>query len=205
MLLRGLRWGLAGALVAWTLLRLSGLERGWPLVPLLALTPWVAALALLTALAGAAFRCAVFALIAGACALVLAVAIAPRVIPNRAPEDAPGVRLRVLAANVGGVPQTASALRSLVLAYRPDIVSILELPPEVVRAYASAGIDDLLPHQVLEPRPGFSGTGLYSRIPLRVAPAPVGTRFAIAAGSASPAGAAPFEILRRPPARPHHA
>ena len=47
---------------------------------------------------------------------------------------------------------------------------------------------------MLEPRPGFSGTGLYSRIPLRVAPGPAGTRFAIAAASAAPEGAAPLEL-----------
>ena len=52
----------------------------------------------------------------------------------------------------------------------------------------------LLPHQVLRPRPGFSGTGLYSRIPLRAAPGPAGTRFAISAASAAPAGAAPLEL-----------
>ncbi len=39
-----LRWGLAGALVAWTLIRAFGLERGWPLVPLIAFTPHVAVL-----------------------------------------------------------------------------------------------------------------------------------------------------------------
>ena len=44
---RRLRWVLAGALVAWTLIRALGLERGWPLVPLLAFTPYVALLALL--------------------------------------------------------------------------------------------------------------------------------------------------------------
>ena len=49
MLLRRVRWGLAGALVAWTLIRAFGLERGWPLVPLFAFTPYVAVVALLVA------------------------------------------------------------------------------------------------------------------------------------------------------------
>ena len=111
MLLRGLRWGLAGALVAWTVIRLLGLERGWPLVPLLAFTPWVAALALVAAVIGAVLRRRLFALVAGACAFVLAVAIAPRLVPNRAPADAPGVRLRVLAANVGRRPRGGGRFR----------------------------------------------------------------------------------------------
>jgi endonuclease/exonuclease/phosphatase (EEP) superfamily protein YafD len=195
MLLRGLRWGLAGALVAWTVTRLLGLERGWPLVPLFALTPWIAALALLAAAIGAVLRQRVFTLVCLACALVLAVVIAPRVIPNRAPADADGVRLRVLAVNVAADPATAFSVAELIRRYRPDVVSVLELPPEVVRAYDGAGIDELMPHQVLEPRPGFAGTGLYSRIPLRVAPRPVNTLFAIAAASMAPAGAAPLEIF----------
>ena len=52
MLLRRLRWVLAGALVAWTLVRAFGLERGWPLVPLFAFTPYVALFALLVAARG---------------------------------------------------------------------------------------------------------------------------------------------------------
>ena len=194
MLLRGLRWGLAGALVAWTAVRVLGLDRGWPLVPLFAFTPWVAAIALVVAVVGVALRWRIFTLVCLACALVLAVAIAPRVIPNRAPEAAEGVRLRVLAVNVAGEPATAFSLRAQIRRYRPDVVSVLELPPEVVRAYEFAGIDELLPHRVLEPRPGFSGTGLYARIPLRPAPRPAGTEFAIAAASMAPEGAAPLEI-----------
>src|SRR3954452_11530387 len=107
MLLRAVRWGLAGVLVAWTLLRLLGLDRGWPIVPLLAFTPWVAALALVGAVAAVLFGRRLFALLVGACAVLLIVALAPRVIPNRAPPDANGVRLRVLAANVAGEEHAA--------------------------------------------------------------------------------------------------
>ena len=97
-----LRWGLAGVLVAWTLLRLLGLDLGWPVVPLLAFTPWVAALALVGAVAAALFGRKLFALAGGRLRALLIVALAPRVVPNRAPADAKGVRLRVLAANVAG-------------------------------------------------------------------------------------------------------
>jgi endonuclease/exonuclease/phosphatase (EEP) superfamily protein YafD len=195
MLLRAVRWGLAGVLVAWTLVRLLGLERGWPLVPILAFTPWVAGLAVLGAIGALVFGRFTWALVVGGCALVLIVLIAPRLIPNRAPAGAPGVRLRILEANVAGAPGTAYSMRALIRRYRPDVVSVVELPPEVVTAYETAGIPDLLPHQVLEPRPGFSGTGLYSLIPLRVAPRPVHTLFAIAAASMAPRGAAPLELF----------
>ena len=195
MLLRGLRWGLAGALVAWTVIRLLGLERGWPLVPLMAFTPWVAALALVCAAVAAVLGSRVVALVAAVCAVVLAVAIAPRVVPNRAPADAPGVRLRVLAANVAGNPEAASGFVGLLRRLRPDVVSVVELPPELVRAYDAAGIQSVMPQRVLRPLPGFSGTGLYARIPLRIAPGPEGTTFAITAAAASPRGAAPLELF----------
>jgi endonuclease/exonuclease/phosphatase (EEP) superfamily protein YafD len=181
--------------VAWTLTRLLGLERGWPLVPLLAFTPWIAAVALIAAVVGAVLRHRLFTLACGACALVLAVLLAPRVIPNRAPDDAAGVRLRVLSINVASNPGTASSVRALITRYRPDVVSVLELPLAVVHAYEVAGIPELLPHQVLEPRDGFAGTGLYSRIPMRVTPRPVNTLFAISAASMAPAGAAPLEVF----------
>ena len=195
MLLRAVRWGLAGVLVAWTVLRLFGLERGWPLVPLFAFTPWVAGLALLAAIGALVFGRRLFALLVGACALVLLVALAPRVIPNRAPADAPGVRLRVLSANVAANPMAGQAMAALVRRYRPDIFSVIELPPEVVTAYQTAGVTKLLPHTALHALPGFSGTGLYSKLPLRLAPAPAGTRFGTSAAAVSPPGAAPFEVL----------
>ena len=83
MLLRRLRWVLAGALVAWTLIRAFGLERGWPLVPLFAFTPYVALLALLVAAAGGWRRWWAGAAVAGACAALLFVLLAPRAIPDR--------------------------------------------------------------------------------------------------------------------------
>src|SRR3954454_12639291 len=99
MLLRAVRWGLAGVLVALTLLRLLGLDLGWPIVPLFAFTPWVAVLALVGALAAALFGRKLFALLVGACALLLIVALAPRGVPDRGPGGAHGVRPPVAAAH----------------------------------------------------------------------------------------------------------
>jgi endonuclease/exonuclease/phosphatase (EEP) superfamily protein YafD len=195
MLLRAVRWGLAGVLVAWTLLRLLGLDLGWPVVPLLAFTPWVAALALAGAVAAAVFGRRLFALLAGACALALIVAIAPRVVPNRAPDDAKGVRLRVLAANVAGNATQGPAIVSLARRLRVDVLAVAELTPQAAHAYDAAGMAKLLPYRSLNPQRAFFGTGLYGRVALREAPAPAGTRFRLSAAAASPRGAAPFEVL----------
>ena len=74
-------------------------------------------------------------------------------------------------------------------------MAVLELPPSVERAYESAGIADVLPEQVLRPRPGFTGSGLYSRVPLQALPRSPSTSFATAAAVARPPGGAPVEIL----------
>src|SRR5215218_6699825 len=167
MLLRRLRRGLAGALVAWTLIRLLGLERGWPLVPLLAYTPHVALLALLGAAVAAWRRRWAEALVAGACDAVLVALLVPRAVPDRAPPGAPGVRLRVLAANVAGNSAAAHTVLDQIRPWNVDVLSIVELAPRVARAYDAAGARAMFPHRALRPLPGFSGTGLYSRLPLR--------------------------------------
>ena len=69
MLLRAVRWGLAGALVAWTAIRLLGLDLGWPVVPLLAFTPLVAVVGLVLAVVWVVRRRWAFALVAAACAV----------------------------------------------------------------------------------------------------------------------------------------
>ena len=105
-------------------------------------------------------------------------------IPDRAPDDAPGVRLRVLAANVAGRRATrrrACARSCAARAGRPQRHRAAARGGARLRR--RAGIDELFPHRALEPRPGFSGTGLYSRLPLRVAPRPAGTQFAARAAS----------------------
>src|SRR3954468_2836807 len=134
MLLRAVRWGLAGVLVAWTLLRLLGLDLGWPIVPLFAFTPWVAALALVGAVAAALFGRKLFALLVGACALLLIVALAPRVVPNRAPADAKGVRLRVLAANVAGEERAAPEVVALAGRLPVDVAAAPGVTPEAPAA-----------------------------------------------------------------------
>src|SRR5215213_9537003 len=146
MLLRRLRWGLAGALVAWTLIRALGLERGWPLVPLLAFTPHVALLALVgTALAAWRRRWA-GAAVGAVCVAVLAALLAPRAVPDAAPAGAPGVRLRVLAANVAGNAAAAHSVLDQIRDYDVDVFSAVELSPRVARAYDAAGARSLFPY-----------------------------------------------------------
>ena len=201
MLLR-LRWGLAGVLVAWTVIRALGLERGWPLVPLLAFTPYVALLALLVAAVAAWRRWWPGAAVAGACAALLLALLAPRAIPNRAPADAPGVRVRVLAANVAANEAAAEEVIAAIRRWDVDVFSAIELPPPVVLAYQRAGAESLFPSRALQPRPGYAGTGLYSRLPLAPAPSLRGTAFAFAAAELRAPGAAPVDLMSVHPLAP---
>jgi endonuclease/exonuclease/phosphatase (EEP) superfamily protein YafD len=194
MLLRRLRWGPAGVLVAWTVLRAFGLERGWPLVPLFALTPYVALLGLLGALLAAWRRWWAGAAVAGVCAAVLLALMAPRAIPDRAPAGAEGVRVRILAANVAGNYVTAPQVLAAARRWHVDVFSVVELAPSVAAAYEGAGANARFPHRSLQPRPGFTGTGLYSRLPLRPLPSPP-TEFALAAAELRAPGAAPVDLI----------
>ena len=194
MLLRALRWGLAGALVAWTLLRLLGLERGWPLVPLFAFTPCVAADAVgavAAALSGGGCRAAV----AAACALRCCSRCwcrgrsRPRAgrRPGRAAARARGQRRGQRRAGPVMV-----ALARWLRSRRP------RRRGAAARAGArlpTPGARAAVPDRSLQPLPGFDGTGLYSRLPLRAVPASAGTRFGLAAAAARPPGAAPVEML----------
>ena len=202
MLLRRLRWVLAGALVAWTLVRALGLERGWPLVPLLAFTPYVAPLALLVTAVAVWRRWWAGAVVCGACAAFLLALLAPRAIPNRAPADAPGVRVRVLAANVAANEAAAGELIAAIRRWDVDVFSAVELPPAVVLAYERAGAGSLFPSRELQPRPGYAGTGLYSRLPLAPAPSPRGTAFAFAAAELRAPGAARVDLMSVHPHAP---
>jgi endonuclease/exonuclease/phosphatase (EEP) superfamily protein YafD len=193
MLRRVLRWGLAGVLVAWTVVRVLGLESGWPLVPMLAATPIVAAIAVLMTVAALLERHFLLALVTALAAAVLVLSVAPRAVSNDTDEG--GVRLRVLAANVAGNPAEAAGVVALAREERADVLAVLELSPAVERAYESAGMADVLPEQVLRPQAGFTGSGLYSRVPLQALPRSPDTSFTTAAAVARAPGAAPVEIL----------
>jgi endonuclease/exonuclease/phosphatase (EEP) superfamily protein YafD len=149
---------------AWAAARLLGLERGYPLVPLMAFAPYAAAVALIAALAVLLLRRPLPALVAVAAAAALGGLLVPRVHADAAPDGAgAGGRLRVLSVNahLGLVPP--ADLMALVRRERPDVLSVQELTPELDRALAAAGLGELLPSRVASPRPRGGGTGLYAR------------------------------------------
>ena len=163
-------WLLAAPAVAWAVLRLGGLERGYPLVQIATFTPYAAAAAVVAAVGAALLRRRMPAALAALSALALVLVVAPRALGGGA-KPAGGVPLRVLSANAyfGTVP--ARDVVALARRQRADVVSVQELTPRLDAALAGA-----FAHRVAEPRAGGHGTGLYSRLALTRVPGPRDTR-----------------------------
>jgi endonuclease/exonuclease/phosphatase (EEP) superfamily protein YafD len=160
-------WALAAVGVAWTLIRVFGLESGYPLVPLIAYTPLVALAAL--PLLAVALLLRVWAA-AGAAALVAVVLVAlvlPRAFGDDRDDPSHGVGLTVLASNLHYGNGDPRAVVELVRAKDVDVLCIQELTPQAALGLRRAGIDELLPERLLIPEPGTEGSGIYSRHPLR--------------------------------------
>jgi endonuclease/exonuclease/phosphatase (EEP) superfamily protein YafD len=196
-------WLLAAACAGWAAMRLLGLERGYPLVPLAAYTPFVAAAAGVVVVVALLLRQRSAALLAALVAVALAVAVAPRALGGpSSPDGAPGPRLRVLTANMHLGTGSASALVALVRSTHADVLSVQELTPELAHGLDAAGLGDLMPHYVLSTREGGQGTGLYARMPLAAAPGVQGALSVMTAARPELAGAPPVEIYAVHPVAP---
>ncbi|MBT8225527.1 MAG: endonuclease/exonuclease/phosphatase family protein [Dactylosporangium sp.] len=171
------RWRLADlatwlpvlAVAAWAGARAFGLEGGTRPVQLMAFTPYVA-LAALVPLAVALLRrrwlAAGIAILATA---TLAIGVLPRSIPGATGFDpAPdGPTLRVMTSNVFAGKADAEALVGLIRRHQVDVLAVQELTAEGQRALAGAGLDTLLPNQMVRPGLGAAGTGVYTRLTIR--------------------------------------
>jgi len=166
-------WVVAGGFAAWAAARLTAADRvrrtEIPAVPLLSVTPQVAAAAPWAALglrlAGRRGPAATAALAAAA----LGLAVRPRGIPRPQP-TASGPVLRVLTVNLFHGRGDAEAVVARVLEADADVLFLQELTADAVPRLKQAGLADLMPHTRLEPRRGSGGSGIYSRFPLSAGP-----------------------------------
>lgn len=147
-------------------MRTAGLERGFPLVQMVAYTPYALLLSLLSLLVVVLCRrwlAAGFLLLA---VTGLALAVLPREIGN-AEQVSGGQAVRVLALNLGVGYAHAGQVAELARARDVDLVAVQELTPEAAAGLDRAGFSTDYPHRVLQPAPGAAGGGIYSRWPLR--------------------------------------
>ncbi|MCH7229565.1 endonuclease/exonuclease/phosphatase family protein [Glycomyces sp. L485] len=162
---RSLSWTATAGVVAYSLIRLLGLETGWILVTTIAFVPYLAAAALVGAGMQAAFRHWRAAIVTAAAALAMVAAIVPRVLPENQPV-AEGAELTVMSVNMYVGVANVKYIIELVDRYEPDILSVQELTPSGFDELASRGLEERLPHVIAEPAWNAVGTGIYSRHPM---------------------------------------
>jgi endonuclease/exonuclease/phosphatase (EEP) superfamily protein YafD len=200
-----LAWTAAGSWGVWTLVRLTGADRlpsvGVPVVPLMSVTPYVAATAPLPIVLAAVLRRRWAATVAGVVAAGLVVAVAPRALGSGQPE-ATGPSLRVLTANLQFGQGDPATVVDLVRRTGADVLSTQELTPEAVEGMERAGLSRLLPYKVLDARPGVTGIGVYARHPLRALPPVPGTAVPMPRAELTLPGGPPVEVTAVHPLPP---
>jgi endonuclease/exonuclease/phosphatase (EEP) superfamily protein YafD len=204
---RALAWLVVLPWAAWAIARLFGLERGYPLVALMAFAPYAAVAALVAAAVAGGLRRWVPAAVALLAFGVLALGVLARVRADAAPDEgaSAGPHLRVLTANahIGETP--AADLVALVRSQRVDVLAVQELTPEFDRALAQAGLGRVLPHRVAMPLPNAHGVGLFARRPLAPLRGPAHLYNPVPAGILNVPGAPPVEVYAVHPAAPFDA
>ena len=154
----------------WALLRATGAERGYPLVPALAFTPYAAATSVVPLVVALRSRSPASAAVAATAGAVLAGAVLGRAGRGAAATDRGTRRLRVATVSMRLGRADPDAVVALVVAHRVDVLAVQELTPESGMALRAAGIGDELPHShVIGARDGSppaAGGGLWTRWPL---------------------------------------
>jgi hypothetical protein len=155
----------------WAVLRLTGSERGFPLVPALTFTPHAAATAVVPLGVALRFRSRAGVLLSAGAGTVLAASVLARRRASRPATTTDGDRVRVATVSLRLGLVAAGAVLELVQRHDVDVLAVQELTPDAERRLRAAGIDALLPHsRVLHARPGSvpaGGGAVWSRRPLR--------------------------------------
>lgn len=150
----------------WSAARVSGLERGWPWVQLMAFTPYVAKASVVVAAVALGTRRWAAGAVALVAAVALCVVVAPRALDDpRSTADGPAVR--ILSANLLAGGGDERQVLALVRARKVDVVALQEFTPSDLEGLRAAEVDAVLPYQALYPREGTGGSALFSRYPLR--------------------------------------
>ena len=184
--------------VAWAALRVTGTERGFPLVPALAFTPYAAATTPLPLALALRARSGTAAALSVAAAAVLAATLLEgrrRQVGTLAPPTG-SLRVATVSLRLGLV--AAEPVLDLVRRRQVDVLAVQELTPPAEQRLRAAGIADLLPHaHVLLARPGAvpSASGaVWSRHPISHRSAVAG-EFEQPAARLAPPGAPDVEVV----------
>ena len=165
--MKQISWLAAACAAGWAAARLAAADRDRrveaPVAPLLSFTPHVTAAALLSPLVLRRKGPAATAALAGA---AMATVVLPRAYQRPQPM-ARGPVLRVITANLMHGRADEDAVVSLVRRTGADALFLQELAETAVIGLKQAGLNDLLPHEVVDVRGASArGSGIYARYPL---------------------------------------
>jgi len=150
----------------WTVLRIVG-PSGYPLIPLMAFTPYALLATLVPFVAALLMRQWWVAAAAALVTIVLASFVLPRGFGGPDPAGAAGgPHLRVLTMNMDWGEADPDEIIQLVRDDHVDLLALQEFTPRARSRLESRGLLDLLPNSIAHPVPDPSGSALYSRYPL---------------------------------------
>lgn len=163
--------GLAVAFVLpwllWAAVRVFGWDAGYPLVPAISFTPYVAVASVLPLAGGILVRSRLAVALALVAVTAFAAVLLPRGLSGSTPTTAAGPVLRVATMNLYFGQADTDAVIRLVDARAVDVLALQELTPEALERLLEGGISELLPFQVVSPEArSAGGGGLFSRFPL---------------------------------------
>lgn len=160
----GFCWLLIAGCVAFTFMRVFGLEHTWFLDTVVAFTPYltlISVVPLIFALVLRRWRATVVALLT---CLALVSLFVPRAIGQ--PDPGHGPTLRVMSSNMKIGAADPNAIIALVRSHHIDLLAVEEFTPEADDRLAAAGLAALLPFSATSPIEGAAGSAIYSRYPL---------------------------------------
>ena len=150
---RGLALALALPWAGWAVLRVSGTERGFPLVPAVSFTPHAAATAVLPLGVAAWARSVPAGVLSAGAGAALAAAVMNRA--GGSPGAATGPHIRVATVSLRKGLVKPGPVLDLVRRHDVDVLSVQELTPGAEAALRAAGLETLLPTaHVVAARPG---------------------------------------------------
>jgi len=159
-------WIAAVPFAVWAVIRLFGLDSGYPLEAMLPFTPYVAAASVAAVTLALALRRRAPAALAAIAAICLGAVVLPRQFGDDTVSAAGHPTLNVLAANVHHGGADPAGLMRLVDELRPDVLTIEEFTPSFGRKMKAAGLESRLRYHVENAAKSASGTAIYSRFPL---------------------------------------
>lgn len=193
-----LAWGVVAPSVAWTVFRRLELESGYPLVPLVAFSSYLAVAAVIPVIVALLLRRPFAAAVGALAAVLLLWDIAPRVLA----EDPPAGRtpVRIMSLNLLTGIASPGAVVALAEREEVDIIALQELTPEAIERLDASGLGRRFPLRELRPVRGSRGSGIYASSAIRLEPLPDFRAreervFRTARADLGVAGAAPFEML----------